>query len=40
MRPSDPFASSFPSFGFTSNFGFGGGFGSDPFGSDRYVDQT
>lgn len=31
MRPNDPFAS-VPSFGFTSSFGFGDGFGGDPFG--------
>ena len=36
MRPSDPFASSFPGFSFSSSFGFGNGFGSDPFGSNRY----
>lgn len=36
MRPSDPFASSFPGFSFFSSFGFGNGFGSDPFGSNRY----
>jgi len=34
MRPQDPFAG-MPSFGFTSSFGFGDGFGSDPFGSNR-----
>ena len=36
MRPIDPFASSFPGFSFSSSFGFGNGFGSDPFGSNRY----
>ncbi|KAJ7380223.1 DnaJ sub B member 2 [Desmophyllum pertusum] len=38
MRPNDPFSSSFPgsNIGFTSNFGFGNGFGSDPFGSNSF----
>lgn len=35
MRPTDPFAS-MPSFGFTSSFGFGDGFGGDPFGSNSF----
>lgn len=37
MRPSDPFASSFPGFSFSSSFGFGNGFGSDPFGSNSFT---